>query len=300
MVVGDAEVAGVEEDDVAAAPPAAEAGGCPAGSRPARGRAFSTIRPGGCRASSTACAGPPPAPRSGPTRRRSATVQRWKSRSGAGAAPHLGHQALGVKIGDRAYVSRLPSRRSGGRRSWIRKGGLPVNRISSARAQLPAQPPDQPEIGPRRPQRPGAEVRAVVDRPAGGRSAAPGARPLLLDRIGRRGEAGEDHVLPRAARSRAKRGCTGRPRRSRAAASRRGRPACAALRRSRQRRLALGEHLLEIPAHRLALAAREVPVDRAVEAVHELHPRLPAEESSLARWLLATRLSGPVGMWGRN
>src|SRR6202163_1303811 len=44
------------------------------------------------------------------------------------------------------------------------------------------------------------------------------------------------------------------------------------------RRLALGEHLGEVAADGLPLPGGEIPVDRPVEAVHELHLRLPAQE----------------------
>src|SRR5262249_15014100 len=65
------------------------------------------------------------------------------------------------------------------------------------RAQLLTQSPDEPEIGARRPQRPRAEVCAVV----GGGPPADDPQPafpvpLLLHRVGGRGETGEDHVIP--------------------------------------------------------------------------------------------------------
>src|SRR4051794_37259790 len=52
-------------------------------------------------------------------------------------------------------------------------------------------------------------------------------------------------------------------------------PESAALNRSS---LPLGEHLGQVAADLLTLPGGEVPVDRLVQAVHELHPRLPAEE----------------------
>src|SRR6185295_3958976 len=64
--------------------------------------------------------------------------------------------------------------------------------------QLPPQPPEQGQIGARRPESPGTEVRAIVEAGADADdSQTPLSGPLLLNRVRRRGEAGEDHVLSR-------------------------------------------------------------------------------------------------------
>src|SRR6185295_8764420 len=69
-------------------------------------------------------------------------------------------------------------------------------------AKLPAEPPEQPEVRTRGPERTGAEIGAVVALPAQANDAQPPApvRLLFLDRIRARREPGEHHVFaPRGA-----------------------------------------------------------------------------------------------------
>jgi hypothetical protein len=111
------------------------------------------------------------------------------------ALPELGDQTLGVEVGD-AVGEPLAEQEIEGDEELDHERGAAGEQDLVRGAKLPPQAPDQPETGARRPQRPSAEVRAVVGlRPAADDPQASTPRPLLLRRVGRRGEAGEDHIF---------------------------------------------------------------------------------------------------------